>query len=354
MKANLGRAANKVANMGKNAVVPLGINSRVAGSTAHVPIFMYNGTPYIQSGSNLRPVQPTYTTNGVTNAPLTNANWGLQGPKVPGAFNVTGLNPSTWGNWAKAPGPTTTISNQNAAAFLRNVNAGKIKVPNVPLANIGMKPVNNVPAIQISNLPAQSQKVILGTSLLDKLKPTLPTLEDFFKSRQGVLNKLFTSQVKNIPKNETAVNTFINNIQQCPAPQKFLKFLQALPATVGANNKTLLINTNINSISNSKWAEVQNKLAQSGLDSNEFMFFRDLVKNKDLVSTYNQTLAALPGSNRLNRKTREQQFVVAWTLQSIIAMGGAGAAYAYGVATSPAAIAAGGMVLRSGLVLAGV
>lgn len=340
--------------MGQKFVEPLGINSRVlAGttSTSVQPIFMYQGSPYVQSGNSLQPIEPAYrtTSNGrVVNAPLTNANWTSQGPKQNNAFNVhsLALNYSP-GSWAAAPGPNTTLSNANAAAILANINAGKINVPAVPLSNLGMKKVNNTPAIPISSLPQVSQAAILGTNILDKLKPITPKVQQFLTQRQNVFNKLFTSGVKNIPKNTSAVNTYITKLQQCPAPRQFLKFLQSLPATVGANNKKLFINTNINSIRN--WGSIQQR---SGLPQDEFMFFKDIVTNKELMGAYNQTLMALPGSNRMNRQTREKQFASIWSIHALLSTSVAGAAYAYGFFSSPVVVTVGGMVLRSGLTIA--
>ena len=345
--------------MGQQFVEPLGINSRIlAGttSTSVQPIFMYKGSPYVQSGNSLQPVEPAYRTNRngkIVNAPLTNANWPPHGPKQNNSFNVSAhplakVNYSA-GSRATVPTPNTVISNANAAEIFKQINAGKIGVPNVPLSNLGMKKVNNAPAIPISSLPQVSQAAILGTNILDKLKPITPKLQDFLKFRQGVFKKLFTSEVRNIPKNTSEVNTYVTKLQQCPAPRKFLKFIQALPATVGANNRRLFINTNINSIRN--WNSI---LQKSGLPPDEFMFFKDLVTNKELVGAYNQTLMALPGSNRVNRQTREKQFASIWTIHALLSSGAAGAAYAYGLFTSPAAVAAGGMVLRSGLVIAGI
>ena len=344
--------------MGQQFVEPLGINSKIlagTNSTSVQPIFMYQGSPYVQSGNSLQPVEPAYRTknNGkIVNAPLTNANWLPHGPKRNNAFNVSATNPLgkvnySAGSWATSPGPSTTLSNANAAAILRKINAGTIGVPNVPLSNLGMKKVNNAPAIQISTLPQVSQAAILGTNILDKLKPITPKLQDFLKLRQSVFKKLFTSEVRNIPKNTSAVNTYVTKIQQCPAPRQFLKFLQALPATVGANNRKLFINTNINSIRN--WNSI---LQKSGLPQDEFMFFRDVVTNKELMGAYNQTLMALPGSNKVNRQTREKQFASIWSIHALLSTGAAGAAYTYGVFTSPAAVAVGGMVLRSGLRIA--
>lgn len=321
LKDNLQRTVNRVANMGQRTVVPLGINSKIlAGttSTAVRPIFMYNGSAYIQSGNSLQPVEPAYKakrTNGtIVNAPLTPANWGLQGAKVPGAFNVSGVNYLSQ-NWARAPGPTTVLSNENAAKFLAEINKGQIKVPNVPLANIGMKPVNNAPAIPISSLPVQSQQVIQGTSLIRNLGPSINTIFEKLQKLRANSNffaGLRNSNTRNLPKNMNSVNTYVQKWETCPAVTKIQRFLQALP--VQTLNKPTLLNVNVNS-NLINWGEVQRK---AQLTSKELDFFKSIISDKQLMTSFNQTLLALPGANKQNTNTRRKIF--GYTLGSIVGL----------------------------------
>ena len=294
----------------KGTVVPLGLNSRVTGSNALVPIFMYNGSPYVQTGNSLRPVEPSYKTtkNGsVVNAPLINANWHPHGPKLPNAYNIN----YSAGSPLVVPTSSTVLSNANAAAFLRELN-----VPAVPVANITMKPVNNQTAIPISGLPTESKEVIAGTTLLEKLKSVTNRLRSN-KSQKAIAQQMFP-QVQNLPKNSTSIDAYVTKLQACPGPQKFEKFLSSLP-------QGKLNNTGLN------WNAVATK---AELSQEEVTFFRNVLNDTELRKVYNSTIQSLPKNktNTFNRKNKI--FAAIWaintafslaTLVPVIASGGAAA-----------------------------
>jgi hypothetical protein len=270
---------------------------------------MYKGSPYVQSGNSLQPVEPAYRTNRngkIVNAPLTSANWLPHGPKQNNSFNVSAhplakVNYSA-GSWATVPTPNTVISNANAAEIFKQINAGKIGVPNVPLSNLGMKKVNNALAIPISSLQGISREIIQGTTLLHNLRPSLTNLFNRLKANRNLVTSLRTNTTKNLPKNMTAVNTYVNNLETCPAVNKMKQFLNALPVQVSATSTFLNFNMN----SNLNWSKVAQN---SGLSLSEVNFFRGIVNDKALMTSLNRTIFANPNRiNKNNSKNRREYF----------------------------------------------
>ena len=288
----------------QNTLVPLG-NSRVLAGTTSTqvePIYYKNGLAYFHKGTNLVPVEPIFTMSSggkVQNVPFVETIL-----KNPNAFNINKgqLKLNYTSPLLQAPGPTTQISNANAAKLLAELNAGKVKLPNVSLNKVQFKPAANASskAISIKNLSPFSRAVIEGTTTIHELKPAFNVILQKLAANKSLRNSLRAGNVNTLPaiSNTGGVIKYVDRLFDSQVCKKVQRFLGALPVQVSTNQKLLNINFQSTLIN---WKQVETR---SKLSATEVQFFRSIFSDPVVMNTFNKTLQALPNKPTNTNKVR--------------------------------------------------
>ena len=289
----------------RNIVVPLTTSQITlpgSSSAQTLPVFVYNGSSYVQNKNSLVPVEPIYKKSNGTVAPLITPA-AQQSSITPAGYikrpNGTVIDPlhyypiSTWHSflWGRS-------TNRAKAAQLM-LNEPSIN-SNVKLNNVTFKKNNSETPIPIANLTNKSKVMIIGTNISQHIDALVPILNTALKSN-AARNSGLNVQNSISKLNSLAKQNNIDQLMKLPFMTKMYSFIIA--ANFTTNGRLMLANgTNTN------------------LTPKEQEFFKLLFSNREFVkhmlaiSDNIKQLALPPGTKATIQQEKTFSFVAAATI----------------------------------------